>query len=202
MIIENSKNFFWKIYYKKSLNNWFKRNFDSPSPEFVKHKVLKRFNLENSTWIETGTYLGTTTNFLSKISPHVYSVEPCQDLYNKALHRFKDTNNVTILKGLSEDVLNELLPTLSGKINFWLDGHYSGGATYKGKPECPIREELKAIDANLTNFDAITILIDDARCFLPESRGIDFPSIDYLVDWAREHQMSWKIEHDIFIIRR
>ena len=74
MICLNLKNYFWKIYYKKSLNNWFKRNFDSPSPEFVKHKVLKRFNLENSTWIETGTYYGDTTEFLSKFATKIFSI--------------------------------------------------------------------------------------------------------------------------------
>ena len=37
----------WKLYYSRQLNKWFKRNFDSPSPEFIKHRVLNRFNIEN-----------------------------------------------------------------------------------------------------------------------------------------------------------
>ena len=135
------------------------------------------------------------------MSPHVYSIEPSEDFFNKACLRFKGSN-VTLIKGVSEIVLFELLPTLNGDINFWLDGHYSEGETFKGDTECPVEDELKAIEENLNNFNAVTILIDDVRCFLPSIKGKDYPSIDYLVDWARRHQMSWRIEHDIFIIQK
>ena len=46
-------------------------------------------------------------------------------------------------------VLPKLLPNLSGDINFWLDGHYSSGLTFKGDQECPIKDELDQIGNNL-----------------------------------------------------
>ena len=92
---------------------------------------------------------------------------------------------------------------LSGNLNFWLDGHYSGGITYMGKKNCPVEDELNAIEINLVNFNQITILIDDVRCFLPQNtRYPDYPSINYLIDWARRLNMSWRIENDIFIIKK
>ena len=84
MLKKSFINYIWKFYYKKSLNKWFKRNFDSPSPEFVKHRVLKRFNLENSTWIETGTYYGETTKFLSEFAKKIFTIEADTRLFNMA----------------------------------------------------------------------------------------------------------------------
>ena len=94
-----------------------------------------------------------------------------------------------------------LLPTLSGSINFWLDGHYSAGATFKGLKDCPVEEELMAIESNIANFNDLSILIDDVRCFLPSNvTHSDYPTTDYLVDWARRMNLFWRIEHDIFIM--
>ena len=72
---EYLKKKFWKYINRRSLNNWFKRNFSSPSPEFVKHEIIKKNNLDNSFWIETGTYYGDTTKLLSNISDEVISIE-------------------------------------------------------------------------------------------------------------------------------
>ena len=95
------------------------------------------------------------------------------------------------------------MPKLSGDINFWLDGHYSAGKTFKGEKDCPIEDELNAIEENLENFAKISILIDDIRLFLPKSSNYsDYHSIDYLIDWARRLNMRWRIEHDIFIIQK
>ena len=97
----------------------------------------------------------------------------------------------------------KLLKSLSGDVNFWLDGHYSGGITFKGKKNCPVEDELNAIEVNLINFSKITILIDDVRCFLSEnSEYSDYPSIDYLVNWACRLNMRWRIDNDIFVIQK
>ena len=97
-------------------------------------------------------------------------------------------------------VLPKLLPNLSGDINFWLDGHYSSGLTFKGDQECPIKDELDQIGNNLKRFKKVIILIDDIRCFLPNNKFDKYPSINYLVDWSRKNNFNWIIEHDIFIM--
>jgi len=187
---------------RRALAEWKSRNYLDNSPQFVKEKILLKYGIEDSNWVETGTYLGTTTNYLSKIFPHVYSVEPGLELFKAASNRFNG-RNVTLFNDVSEHVLPTLLPTLSGNCNFWLDGHYSAGVTFKGYKDCPVEDELNAIEANLHNFKKISILIDDVRCFLHSSSEYsDYPSIDYLVDWARRLNMRWKIEHDIFIIQK
>jgi hypothetical protein len=91
---------------------------------------------------------------------------------------------------------------MSGAVNFWLDGHYSGGITHQGPTDCPICAELEAIEKNLSHFAAVTVLIDDIRCFDPSiPEYADYPDVDYLVDWARKNKLRWHIEHDIFAAR-
>jgi hypothetical protein len=168
-------------------------------PHFVKKNIFIKYALVNSDWVETGTYKGNTTRFLSKRFPHVYSIEPDVELYKKACYRFKG-KNVTLFNGISENVLPKLLPKLRGNLNFWLDGHYSEGITFRGKKDCPIIDELNAIEINFDNFKKLSIFIDDVRLFL--SSTYDYPSIDYLVDWTRRLDMKWRIVNDIFIIEK
>lgn len=190
--------FFQRI---RDMNSWKSKGYLDNSPQIVKESVFHEYGITNAAWVETGTYKGTTTKFLCGKFPHVYTIEPGLDLYEEACTRFRGMN-VTLFNDVSENILPELLPTLSGNLNFWLDGHYSAGVTFKGQKDCPVEDELSAIEENLGNFDKLTILIDDVRCFLPSNAHSDYPSIDYLVDWARRLNMRWRIEHDIFIMQR
>lgn len=207
MIIGNLKNYFWKIYYKKSLNNWFKRNFDSPSPEFVKHKVLERFNLENSTWIETGTYYGDTTEFLSKFASKIFSIEADERLSNIAKKKFLKSENIKIINGESQNILEQILKEekLTKNICFYLDAHLcmdhvTNEKTYGVKnSETPILNELKLIEKEIMNYEKINIIIDDIRLFGKNFEN--YPSLDVLVEWSKTSKSKWQIQHDMFIIQ-
>ncbi len=187
---------------KQAYDSWEQIKYDAPSPSFVKQACLTRNGLDDATWVETGTYLGDTTRILCELGRPVYSIEPEPQLFESALQYFKEKSNVHIIKGLSEDVFPVLLPTLRGDICFWLDGHFSGGNTYKGPKDTPIVEELACISKNLITMNKIAIMVDDVRCFNPKNPNYStYPSINFLVDWAREHDFSWHIEHDIFIAK-
>ena len=123
--------------------------------------------------------------------------------------RFKDAQktlghfaNVEVLNGTSESVFPALLPKITGDVNFWLDGHYSAGRTFKGAKDTPIAEELDCIVHNKGQFGKIVICVDDVRCFNPKLEGFEgYPPLDFLVDWARQNGFNWEIEHDIFIAK-
>jgi hypothetical protein len=182
--------------------DWADREFAAPSPHFVKQRVLLRNGLRDATWVETGTYMGDTTSVLSKVAKMVYSIEPEPTLFSKAEQRFSNTSNVKIIKGLSEDVLPKLLPTIGGDVCFWLDGHYSAGVTLKGPQDTPILNELTVIGRHITQMSKIVVMVDDVRCFDPTNPEYSaYPPVDVLVDWARKHNLIWHIEHDIFIAR-
>lgn len=183
-----------------ALTEWKKRDFSGNSPQFVKENVLKKYGIPNAIWIESGTFFGTTTDFLSRKFLHVHSIEPSEYFYNLARKRFRG-KNVSLYRGVSEETLPHVLGELSGDVNLWLDGHYSGGLTFEGATRCPVVDELDAIENHIANFSDIAIFIDDVRCFLSNSPEFaDYPSIDYLVDWARRMKMTWRVEHDILVI--
>ena len=166
-------NYIWKLYYKRSLNKWFKRNFESPSPEFVKHRVLKRFNLENSTWIETGTYYGDTTKFLSEFAKKIFTIEADTRLFNIAKKKFDKSETIKVIHGESEKIVKKILTeeNLTKNICFYLDAHLCqdhliNKKTYgKENDGTPILNELNIIESQLENFENINVLIDDIRLF-------------------------------------
>jgi hypothetical protein len=185
-------------------HRWAKRGFSVPAPGTVKRACLARHGFKDATWIETGTYWGETTNFLSKTANRVVSIEPEPELFRKAQQRFAEVKNVEVLNGLSEDIFPVLLPKVQGKVNFWLDGHYSAGATHLGPQETPIVDELKAISDNMKNFEGVCVMVDDLRLFGNTASGLQdpaYPDIDVLVNWARENKLLWTIEQDIFIAK-
>ena len=188
----------------RSIVDWVQRGCIGHAPQFVKQRVLMKYCVPGAPWVETGTYLGTTTKFLAARSPLVHSIEPASTLYHGAARRFRG-RNVVLHHGTSEDILPKLLPELLGAVNFWLDGHYSAGLTYKSDKESPLLDELAAIRANLPRLDDVAIFIDDIRCCAPmhaHEREGGYPGLDDLVSWARDNEFGWRIEQDIMILSR
>ena len=179
---------------------WVRNGYGVPAPQTVKLSVLSRYGYLDGTWVESGTYLGQTTEFLARKASQVITIEPSHELVTRARKKLSKFGNTRVIEGLSEFELPKLLSGLSGDVSFWLDGHASGGITY-GRPEdTPIREELKAIAKYLERWERAAILIDDFRGF--GGRGADqgdYPSRSDLVSWADENELNWTVQHDIFI---
>jgi hypothetical protein len=183
----------------KGLVGWAARDFQYPCPDFIKRAHLVSCGNRSATWVETGTFLGGTTRVLAEYGKKVYSLEPEPTLYANAKKQFEFFNNVEILNGPSEVIFPKLLPTIGEDVNFWLDGHFSAGQTYKGENDTPIMEELACISQNLHRYGKVVILIDDIRLFTGDTHVYGaYPSANILVDWARQNKMRWFISHDIF----
>ena len=192
--------FFRNLHDAREYSRWIKRSYGPPSPQRVKQAVLARNALPGAVWVETGTFLGETTEFLASMSPTVYSIEPEPTLASEATEHFKDRPHVTIIQGLSEGALPELLPTLSGDINFWLDGHFSEGITFQGPKDTPILDELECIRDNIKNFGNVRIMIDDVRCFNPTVPDYSsYPSLAMVLEALENMGLTWHIEHDLLI---
>lgn len=186
----------------REMQQWRARGFAAPSPAFIKRAVLLRNGWDGGTWVESGTFLGETSLFLARRAPRVFTIEPSERLHREAVKRFAGVTNLTAIQGLSEAVLPQLLQKLEGDVNFWLDGHYSAGMTHRGPKETPIVEELAAVAASRSRLRRVAVLVDDVRCFSASTAaGSGYPSIDELVDWARQAGLEWHIEHDIFVAR-
>ena len=183
----------------KSRNEWARRGYSMPAPQQVKWAVLQRLGRPSDTWIETGTYLGDTTAFLAKRARHVFSIEPGPDLAERARSRFADNAKVTIVEGLSENELGNVLVGVEGPVSFWLDGHFSAGISHQGPTDTPVREELELIEQHLARLGKVRVLVDDVRLFDPSNPEFAaYPSRSWLAQWATRNNLDWTIEHDIF----
>lgn len=184
----------------EELRKWADRDYAAPSPPHVKRKVLLRNGMPCETWVETGTYLGSTTQVLSLKAKFVYSIEPEPELFSNAKERFSKHSNVEIIFGTSEACIEGVLEKISGDVSFWLDGHYSAGITYKGDLDTPIALELATIEKAIGRLGKVVIMIDDVRCFgSKDPEHAEYPPLEFLVEWANKNQFSWHIEHDIFV---
>ena len=181
---------------------WIRKGFIGGRPKAIKNRVLSRYLQMDGDWVETGTYKGETTRFLAGFGSQVHTIEPEETLYAAAVSSLAHLTNVKVHFGTSEEVLPQILATISGDCNFWLDGHYSGDQTFKGKVEFPLLEELTSIANNCMDGRSLTVFVDDVCCLSPiyeETFKVNL--LDYLVDWARQHKLVWTIENDIFIMR-
>jgi hypothetical protein len=68
---------------------WRKRNFLENSPQFVKNKIFLKYGIANAQWVETGTYRGITTKFLSENYDIIHSIEPGASLFSSVVKKFQ-----------------------------------------------------------------------------------------------------------------
>jgi hypothetical protein len=179
---------------------WAKNGYPVPVPFQIKLNTLLRNAIPNSDWIETGTYLAETTVALAKNFPQnrIYTIEPARKLYEFSSKKYSKYKNIDFILGTSEQELEKILINLTGSVNFWLDGHYSGDVTYKGEIDSPIITELKLIESHKGVFKTAQIFIDDFRLF---GSAPGYPSKEELIDWAVVQGFNWTVENDIFCCR-
>ncbi len=165
-----------------------------PLPHLAKQNIINGYKkmYGADVLVETGTYLGETIQSQLNGFKKIISVEVATHLYQRAVRRFKKYSHVRIFNGDSGEVLKVIVPTLPSISIFWLDGHYSGGVTGRGKLDSPIKEELQTI---FKSQYAHIILIDDSRLF-DGTNG--YPKLSELEGWvAAEGKYACTVEDDI-----
>lgn len=186
-----------KSIYAKFAPFWIIRLFPNRTAPALKRynfilEQAKKNNIE--TFIETGTYLGDTTNAVSDYFSKIYTFEITAELVEMARKRFADKKHIEVIHGDSGAELKNILPKINEKTIFWLDGHYSEGFVHAKKYnlDTPIVKEIETIfTSNIKDFDNV-ILIDDAFEF-DGSRG--YPTIDEL----RKLVNTFTNRYDVFV---
>ena len=159
-----------------------------------------RFELRD--FVETGTFEGTTAAWAARAFERVTSIELSAELHRRAAARHAGEPRIQFLQGHSRECLADVVASLEGPALFWLDGHYSGGETAGEADECPVLDEIAAIDAS----DAEHFLfVDDARLFLcpppAPHRADQWPSIGELVAALQARREVGIVVLDDVIIR-
>lgn len=184
----------------RELFQFYRRNFDAPYPTFVKRKTLVSHAVPAANWIETGTYVGSTSKFLSKKFPQITTIEPSEHFYKLSNSRLRKVKNIRIIFGSSEQEFEKAINMEASKLNVWLDGHFSDGGTFLGDAVSPIMQELSVISAHKHRFESIVVFVDDVRLFSRnKNMGSDYPPINFLLNWAEQNGFDWEIQNDIFI---
>lgn len=168
---------------------WIRNGRPAPAPPhrkqaFVVDQVRRH---RPAVFVETGTYRGDT---LAKVAPLVgraVSIELDATLAELARHRLRSKPNVEILTGDSAETLPAVVASLSAPALFWLDGHFSGGATADSGLSPILAEIGTVLSAPIEH----VILIDDLRLF----DGTDgYPTLDQLRDAVDQHRPGWSFE--------
>lgn len=113
--------------------------------------------------IETGTFRGTTTEWLARLGAPVISVELHPPSYEFSKRRLAQFGNVSLKLGNSVDVLRSVLPQCdpAAPTLIYLDAHW--------EDYLPLREEIDLISSRLENF---AIIVDDFQ--VPGDSGYTF----------------------------
>lgn len=118
--------------------------------------------LGKTIFVETGTFVGQSSYFVSRLFSEVLTVEASVDLALAARRLMEATNteNVKVVQGASVDLLQNLSLEAGQSAVFFLDAHYSTGLTSRLFGACPLVDELTII---FKRFDNPVIIVDDLR---------------------------------------
>jgi hypothetical protein len=130
-------------------------------PQELVLRLAKEFGV--GTFVETGTHKGNTSAWASSHFSRVVTIEGSELWYERTKPRLEALGNVSMFPGHSREVLPKVVEALSGPAIFWLDAHWSGRQTAGADEQCPLLDEIAAV--NRAAQDTF-ILIDDARLFL------------------------------------
>lgn len=170
----------------------------TPAPYYLKHALLKNFFPTDSVAIETGTYLGETTQMLERHCNEVVSFEPYRPLFKFNAYQFRKCANIKVVNDKSDDGLEPILSKIKGNVSFWLDGHFSGDGTFGDlSTASPIIHELEVIETWIRSGGKAWIAIDDARLF---TGNHGYPSVSVVLDFAERNNLIAYKCMDIFFL--
>ena len=149
--------------------------------------VIRKYSrpVEVATFLETGTYQGTTTLEATRCNfNRIETVELSLTLYNGSKRRFAELGMSHLVKfhhGFSPLFLEQVLPTVEGSAFIYLDAHFSGPTTSGFGQPLPLWDELQAIYKAGRHLDVIAI--DDIRlCGTDEHPGWKETTLQILVE--------------------
>ncbi len=146
-------------------------------PQNIALMMKERYFLD--VFVETGTYIGKTSEWASKHFDEVYTIEQFETYYRMAELKLINNKNIKMYLNDSRAVLPSILARIANKkALFYLDAHWSKGAQY-GRPlvDSTALEEVLLI--NECDNDHV-IIVDDSHRFGTERWPTKVSIIDAL----------------------
>lgn len=176
---------------RAEIRSWELSGHPVPPPNSFKQRIVREYGAKFSTqiFVETGTCRGSMIEATKRSFKKIYSIELDNALFESAVKRFEQYSHISLHIGDSGEVLPRILDQIDKPALFWLDAHYSGGITAKGKLETPIVQEINSILGH--KIPNHVILIDDARLFIGEQ---DYPTIAQMKELVSEKRPDFVFE--------
>lgn len=174
--------------------------FKTPHGSLDAEKIRRIKDMVGATcFIETGTYLGDTTEAMRGIFDRVVTIELSKELFARACQRFAEADNVVLLQGDSAERIGDALHAAEGRRSMiWLDAHFSGGVTAKASENTPILSEIRRLRQQKAR--DITVLVDDISYFWAARVGFSrhesaegYPEIGLLIKELMELNPRYRI---------
>lgn len=152
-----------------------------PPPAVAKQLHLRRIlqARKHRVFVESGTFRGSTSAYISRFADEVFTVELSDELAAAAERKFAGTN-VTVVRGDSTVEIPKLVAACTSPPLVFLDGHYSGHNTALGEEIEPAPTIIQSLGVAPPG---TTIVVDDLR-ILGTTDG--FPQLDVPILAARE----------------
>lgn len=150
----------------------------SSVPKNIALMMKDRYSLD--TFIETGTYIGTTTDWAANHFKRVHTIENFEAYYRVAELKLINYPNVFMHLSDSRMILPSILEMVKDdRVLFYLDAHWSKSAHY-GRPEMDSSALEEILIINEWDNRAHVILVDDAHRFGTERWPTKIAMIDAL----------------------
>jgi len=184
------RNLLQKRIQEREMKRWERKGRFGPTPHIIKQNVLKAYSDKYglNVLVETGTYFGDMVEAMKDCFVRICSIELDQHFFQEAKKRFVSAEHIEIIHGDSGEELGKVIKKINQPILFWLDGHYSGEDTARGKGDTPIYNELNHILSSKENRHVI--IIDDAHCFGMEP---SYPTIKELKEFINSKRDYFQI---------
>jgi len=179
----------------------YKGNYHKPFREMKINTIIK-LSSTNDLIVETGTYLGFSTMYLSKHFKDVISIELSKEVYENAKKKLKKFKNIKLYNEDSSLFLkNFFLNKNNLDISFYLDAHYMSSVDLLSNNTNPILEELEIILNNISKLRNFTIFIDDSYSYMSNKKKYESNQyLDQIYIAAKKYNLNFVISVDLIII--
>ncbi len=165
-----------------------------PIVEDSHYEVILSCRHNSGVFVETGTALGVTAEYMADKFDKVYTIEYDPELYWSAFGRLDGKPNVSLIHGDSAEYLRKLDYLIPIRSTIFLDAHSVDNPDSPVAPSgfTPVVEELDAV----LNIKQHVVIVDDARLF----DGSHYPTMDWVTEFAEERYFKTRVVGDIIVL--
>ena len=176
--------------HRKQLRRWTRMRAGG-MPHLIKQATIRSYasSYGTRTLVETGTCLGEMVHAMRDDFDTIISIELDDWRYRNARRRFAGYPHIEIKHGDNGQNLPSIVANIDGPALFWLDAHYSGGATPRGSQDTPVQAELATILRHAHR--GHVILIDDAGYFVGKD---GYPTLEEVAQLVRRNCSGYGVE--------